>query len=317
MSDRPGEGSDPASSMTRNLRFFLADAAMTLCAFAVAGVILVAQSGCNRDSAAGKSTATPASSSSTATGTAPTPATPQSGAGAIAPGGSPPPVAAPSPPAAVANPPAETAVAPSASDVTSMPINTATMVTVEIDIGSPPLTVATALAAIERRYEPDDHTGRTFSILDAYGEPTRDGKKLHISMHVSSEKTGLGSLVDRRNGQVLWSVAIVPSQDMKSAKQDLTILIDNGSGKQLVVDGSTNPRTIMEATIREGAVPMRQYWPDGEEREVSFIYSACGCPVKARVKRTGDTTVRIEDGHVMFPDDPAALQLIRRLMGWS
>ena len=40
------------------------------------------------------------------------------------------------------------------------------------------------------------------AILDAYGEPTAAGK-LHISMHVSSEKTGRGALVFRRTGKRL------------------------------------------------------------------------------------------------------------------
>ena len=315
MFDRRGAGPDPASPMTRSLRFFLADAAMTLCAIAIAAVILVAQSGCNRDTA-GRRSAAAAAPSSTPASTGAATATPSAGTSAMVPGATPTPVPPPSSPVAVPSPtPAPaTTLAP---EVNSMPINTATIVTVEIDIGSPPLTVATAMSVLERRHEPDDHQGRTFAILDAYGEPITDAKKLHISMHVSAEKAGLGSLVDRRNGQVLWTAAIVPSKDVKSAKQDLTILVDNGSGKQLMVDGSTSPRTIMDAVIREGAVPMRQYWPDGEEREVSFIYSTCGCPVKTRVRRTGDTTVHIEDGHVMFPDDPAALQFIRRLMGWS
>ena len=314
MLDRRGARPAPASSMTRSLRSFLADAAMTLCAFAIATVILVAQSGCNRDTAGAKTAAAPAPSPSTPAATGSAPATPSGATTAMAPGGAPaPPPSSPATPATTTTAPAT----PPAPEVTSMPVNTAAMVTVEIDIGSPPLTVATAVAALERRHEPDDHTGRTFAILDAHGEPTTDGKKLQISMHVSAEKPGLGALVDRRNGQVLWTAAIIPSQEVKSAKGELTILVDNGSGKQLVVDGSTNPRTIIDATIREGAVPMREYWPDGAEREVSFIYSACGCPVKARVKRIGDTTVRIEDGHVMFPDDPAAMQVIRRLMGWS
>jgi len=63
----------------------------------------------------------------------------------------------------------------------------AVMVTVELDFGAKPPSIAQALHEIERRYEPDDGQGRTFAIIEAYGEPTTDGK-LHISMHVSAEK---------------------------------------------------------------------------------------------------------------------------------
>src|SRR6185436_20060575 len=72
----------------------------------------------------------------------------------------------------------------------TLPVNQAVMVTVELDFGPRVPTIAEALRDIDRRHQPDDHTGRVFAILDAYGEPTPDGKKLHISMHVSTEKPG-------------------------------------------------------------------------------------------------------------------------------
>src|SRR5262245_61579090 len=78
-----------------------------------------------------------------------------------------------------------------------MEVNHAVMVTVELDLGSPVPTIAEGLRQVERRYQPDDGRGRTFAILDAYGEPTPGGK-LHMSMHVSTEKPGLGTLVLRR-----------------------------------------------------------------------------------------------------------------------
>ena len=84
-----------------------------------------------------------------------------------------------------------------------MSVAQAVVVTVELDFGGPPLSIAQAIQQIERGYEPDDGAGRTFAILDAFGEPTSDGKKLQMSMHVSSEKPGMGMLKFKRTGQML------------------------------------------------------------------------------------------------------------------
>src|SRR6059058_5905381 len=89
-----------------------------------------------------------------------------------------------------------------------MEVNKAVMVTEDLDLGKPVPSIPQGLAQIERRYRPDDGVGRTFAVLDAYGEPTPDGK-LHISMHVSSEKPGMGALVFRRTGEVLWQSRIL------------------------------------------------------------------------------------------------------------
>ncbi|MGF2076130.1 hypothetical protein, partial [Enterococcus casseliflavus] len=75
------------------------------------------------------------------------------------------------------------------TNIATMEVAQAIMVTVELDFGPKPPSIAEALKDIERRYEPADGRGRTFAILDAYGEPIADGK-LHMSMHVSSEKPG-------------------------------------------------------------------------------------------------------------------------------
>ena len=75
-------------------------------------------------------------------------------------------------------------------------------------------------------------------------------------------------------------------------------------------------RDLFVARAKELNVLVRDAWKDGEEREVTFIYSACGCPVKAMVKRVGDRTARTKDLPVMFPDDPAAVATIGRLMRW-
>jgi len=215
---------------------------------------------------------------------------------------------------AVRSSPSAPAAAP---EIRQMFANTAVMVTVELELGTPLPTVAAALAQIERRHQPDDKSARTFAILDAYGEPTPDGRKLHLSMHLSAEKPGLGSLVNRRTGQVLWQAAILASPDVKSVARNLSIFVDDGAGKAVMVDGSRNPASILDAPLQDGTRQVRELWPDGSEREVTFIYSACGCPVKAMVRRSGERTVRTSDRPVMFPDDPAAMQVIQRMMGWS
>ena len=46
------------------------------------------------------------------------------------------------------------------------------MVTVELDFGERIPSIKEALKEIERRYEPESGRGRTFAILDAYGEST-------------------------------------------------------------------------------------------------------------------------------------------------
>src|SRR5215813_3279245 len=121
------------------------------------------------------------------------------------------------------------AAAPAASTSTggspallTMDTAQAVMVTVELDFGPRIPTIAEALKEIDRRYQPDDGRGRTFAILDAYGEPTPAGK-LHMSMHVSSEIPGSGSLTFRRTGEVLWQSKIVAAKSPPSSNKGLTI----------------------------------------------------------------------------------------------
>jgi len=194
----------------------------------------------------------------------------------------------------------------------------AVMATVELDFGGTVPTVAAALLDIERRYQPDDGKGRTFAILDAYGEGTWTGK-LHVSMHVSAEKPGIGSLIFKRTGETLWSSRIVPSKNPNKSKftaKNLSIYIDDGAGKWLTVDGSNHPTWIMDAVVRERGALLDAVWPSGIEHEITFLYSACGCPVKVMARREGDRVVRTKDLPVLFPDDPAAVELIARLMRW-
>jgi hypothetical protein len=215
-------------------------------------------------------------------------------------------------PAAPATPP--TATTPN-SELVTMDVAKAVMVTDELDFGGRVPSVAEALQQIERRYQPEDGQGRTFAILDAYGEPTPDGKLLHLSMHVSSEKPGMGELVFKRTGKSLWRAKINPTSQIPAPKS-LTVMIDNGGGRTLTVDGSSNPSSILMANAKELGIPIQNVWADGTEREVTFIYSACGCPVKVMVKRAGDRTVRTKDTPVIFPDDPAAVKVISQLMRW-
>jgi hypothetical protein len=134
-------------------------------------------------------------------------------------------------------------------------------------------------------------------------------------MHVSSEKPGRGWLIFKRTGEVLWQGKINSTSQPVQPK-NLTVLLDNGKGTTLTVDGSNNPSTIIDAKVKPGDLPVRDVWPDGEERELTFIYSACGCPVHVLVKRVGNKTVRTKDTPVIFPDDPAAVTVISKLMGW-
>jgi hypothetical protein len=201
-----------------------------------------------------------------------------------------------------------------ASELVPMDVAKAVMVTAELDFGPKVPSIAEALNEIERRYQPDDGQGRTFAVLDAYGEPTPDGK-LHISMHVSSEKPGGGQLIFKRTGEVLWRGKINPTSQPIQPK-NLTILLDNGKGTTLTVDGTNNPSSIVDAKVKPGDLPVRDIWPDGQERELTFIYSACGCPVHVLAKRVGDRTSRVKDTPVIFPDDPAAVKVIGQLMRW-
>ena len=197
-------------------------------------------------------------------------------------------------------------------------VNQAVMVTVELSFPRPLPRIADALREIERRQQPDEGVGRVFAILDAYGEPTADGQKLHMSMHVSAEKPGVGTLVFRRTGEVLWQSRIVAGTTTNAfTGKGLTILVSDSAGNTAMVDGSGNPASILDAHLRDSKVSIRDFWPDGAEREVTFIYSACGCPVKALVRRTGARTQRVKELPVMFPDDPSAMQVIEQLMGWK
>jgi hypothetical protein len=190
----------------------------------------------------------------------------------------------------------------------------AIMVTVELDFGGRPPSIKDALKEIERSYEPKGE--RTFAILDAYGEPTPAGK-LHISMHLSMEQPGIGSLIFRRTGEVLWKSKIVAAPTGPPPLKKLTIIMsDTNAGTSFMLDGSKGAMRVLDVPLNNSPSLVRDLWPDGAEREFTFVYSVCGCPVKAKVRRTGETTARTSELPVMFPDDPAAMDVINQLMGW-
>ena len=201
----------------------------------------------------------------------------------------------------------------------TMEVAEAVMVTVELDFGPTVPSIAEALAAVERRYQPDDGVGRTFAILDAYGEPTADGK-LHISMHVSSEKPGRAALVFRKTGAILWHARIQPSTHPAHspfAGKNLDIMVADEQGADFLLDGSKVSESIFDAIVRDRGLPLRDFWPDAAERQLTFFYSACGCPVKVLCRRMGDRTRRTKDLPVIFPDDPDVVATITRLLGWG
>lgn len=218
-------------------------------------------------------------------------------------------------------PPAKPKPPASAAAMTSTnEINQAVMVTVDLDFGRGPMpSIAEALPQIERRYEPADGVGRTFAILDAYGEPTFE-KKLRISMHVSAEKVGKGSLVFRRTGETLWQGTFIPMGPNKKPPplggKNLIILVDSGTNRTWTIDGSSNPLSVLEANVKELGQPLKEVWPDGQAREFTFLYSTCGCPVKVMTRREGDRTKRTKDLPVIFPDDPTVASVIASLMRW-
>ena len=205
------------------------------------------------------------------------------------------------------------AVASASTNLSSMEVAQALMVTVDLDFAG---TIKDALKEIERRYQPEDGQGRTFAMLDAYGETNANGK-LHISMHLSMEKPGIGSLIFKRTGEELWKYRIVPAKTGPPPPRNLTIIMDDNAGSSVMLDGTKGATRVLDVPIHNSASSVRDLWPDGQEREFTFIYSACGCPVKVKVRRLGETTARTTELPVMFPDDPAAMDVINSLMGWT
>ena len=83
-----------------------------------------------------------------------------------------------------------------------------------------------------------------------------------------------------------------------------------------MVDGSRGIASIFDGVVPDLETTVDAMWPDAQEREVVFIHSTCGCPVKVKVRRSGRRTVRSTEQPVIFPDDPQVADSIRQLMGW-
>jgi hypothetical protein len=201
----------------------------------------------------------------------------------------------------------------------SMMLQESVMVTIEENFGSGVNTIADALKMVERRYQPFDHQGRTFAILDAYGNKMPDGR-MHISMHISSEKAGDAQLIFQPTGKILWNTKIYPKKDgtKVAAEKQFMIYIgrENEKDKYYTVDGSGNPETIFNCKLDETKVPVNDYWKNNTVKEFIFIYSACGCPVHAKFLRNGNKSVFQSGDNVIFPDDPGVLAVIHKLMAW-
>jgi hypothetical protein len=201
----------------------------------------------------------------------------------------------------------------------SMMLQESVMVTIEENFGPEVKTIADALQKIERKYEPFDKQGRTFAILDAYGNKLPDGR-MHISMHISSEKAGGAQLVMKTTGKVIWNCTIYPKKDGTkiAAEKQLMIYIEreNEKDKYYTVNGSGNPASIFDCTLDETKQPLNDYWKNNTVKEFIFIYSACGCPVHVKFLRMGFKSIFQSGDNVIFPDDPGVLSVLHKLMAW-
>jgi len=191
------------------------------------------------------------------------------------------------------------------------------VVTHDLDVGLGVTTLGEVMPDIERHHKPDDGAGRTFAILEAFNGAIQPDGKMRVSLRVSSEKPGLAAITYRRAVEPLWKSRITPATHKPPfTGGSLTIYFDVGDGKVFTVDGSTGPSSILTATLKEPGVQIGPIWPEGEVRELTFTYSACGCPIKVKCRRAGEGTARTDATQVIFPDDPAAMQVINALMKW-
>jgi len=200
-----------------------------------------------------------------------------------------------------------------------MMLQESVMVTIEENFGPGVKTIGDALQLIDRKYQPFDKQGRTFAILDAYGNKMTDGR-MHISMHISSEKVGGAQLVLKTTGKKLWDCKIYPKKDGKKIADQKQFMIyierENEKDKYYTVDGSGNPSSIFDCKLDETKQPLNDYWANNTIKEFIFIYSACGCPVHVKFLRMGFTSIFQSGDTVIFPDDPAVLAMIHKLMAW-
>jgi len=201
----------------------------------------------------------------------------------------------------------------------SMMLQESVMVTIEENFGPEVKTIAEALSKIERKYQPFDKQGRTFAILDAFGNKMSDGR-MHISMHISSEKAGGAQLALKTTGKIIWDCRIYPKKDGTKIAGEKQFMIyierENEKDKYYTVDGSGNPASIFDCKLDETKQPLNDYWKNNTVKEFIFVYSACGCPVHVKFLRMGFTSIYQGGDTVIFPDDPGVLAVIRRLMAF-
>jgi hypothetical protein len=116
----------------------------------------------------------------------------------------------------------------------------------------------------------------------------------------------------------LWRARIGNQGDAPAAQKNLRIYLSQGTsdGANYVLDGQRTDGNVLNTYLENAERRAREVWPDGAERELTFIYSACGCPVKVMCRRVGEKTVRTKDTPVIFPDDPAVVSTISNLMKW-
>jgi hypothetical protein len=203
------------------------------------------------------------------------------------------------------------------NDILNMEAAQSVVVTHDLELGPGVTTLAEVMRDIERHHKADTGAGRTFAILEAFNGAIQADGKMRVSLRVSTEKPGLGAITYKRMVDPLWKCRITPAtQKPPFTGGSLTIYFDVGDGKTYTVDGSTGPSSILVAMLKEPGVQIGQIWPDGEVRETTFVYSACGCPIKVKCRRAGDRTVRTDPAQVIFPDDPSAMQVINPLMKW-
>jgi hypothetical protein len=120
----------------------------------------------------------------------------------------------------------------------------------------------------------------------------------------------------RPTGRPFWRARIGNPGEPPAGPKSLNIYLANGSGGNSVLDGGRGGASVLDVFIQGSQSRARDVWPDGAEREVTFIYSACGCPVKVMVRRDGERTARTGSSPVIFPDDPAVVTTISTLMKW-
>ena len=128
-------------------------------------------------------------------------------------------------------------------------------------------------------------------------------------------------MVLKSTGKVIWNCRIYPKKDGTKIAGEKQLMIyierENEKDKYYTVDGSGNPATIFDCKLDETKRSLNDFWKNNTIKEFIFIYSACGCPVKVMAMRVGDKTTRTRSLPVIFPDDPAVVAVIKKIMRWE